>query len=349
MIVLVGATVAFVVSLLVVFVIERRASSLGLIDRPNHRSSHVVPRPRGGGIGILCGVAAGLAVVVAAGPSLDGGVWVVLAASLAVAAIGLYDDVSPVAPIPRLGVQAVAAGLVVWACGGFSHVPLPAPFDVALGRLGPVLAIVWIVGVTNFFNFMDGADGLAAGQASITLAALAWVLWPLPLSTVALLAVVSTAAFLLRNWAPARIFLGDVGSGWMGFVLAAVPFAGPRGWREDLVLLVATSLALFLVDPAITLIGRWRRGERLTASHREHAYQRLFDPLASHARVVAALLVASVILTCVAVLVYSRPVLGWGSVVAAGVACVIEWRVAAARGRRAVIAAGDSDDLPTQR
>lgn len=135
----------------------------------------------------------------------------------------------------------------------------------------------------------------------------------------------------------------------MGFVLAAVPFAGPRGWREDLVLLVATSLALFLVDPAITLIGRWRRGERLTASHREHAYQRLFDPLASHARVVAALLVASVILTCVAVLVYSRPVLGWGSVVAAGVACVIEWRVAAARGRRAVIAAGDSDDLPTQR
>lgn len=326
--VLTAAGAAFIASFVVVLTIERRASAFGLIDRPNHRSSHAAPRPRGGGVGILCGVAAGLAIVALDGTRFDGAVWTMLAASFAVALAGLCDDISPIAPLPRLGVHVAAAGVVVWTCGGLLHMPLPAPMNVVLGVLGPLLAMVWIVGVTNFFNFMDGADGLAGGQACITFAALAWVLWPLPLSVVALVSAAAVAAFLMRNWAPAKIFLGDVGSGWVGFVLAAVPFAGPTTRRGDLLLFVATSLALFLVDPSVTLLRRWLGGKPVMASHREHAYQRLFDPRDSHVSIVSGILAASAVLTCVAAVAYARPAWGWWSLAAAVTAAAIEWWVA---------------------
>ena len=328
---LAAAAVAFVVSLVVVRMIERRAQVLGLVDRPNHRSSHAVPRPRGGGIGILCGVGAGLALAQVSGVALDGATVAVLMASLPVAAVGLWDDAWSIPPLPRLGVHVISAAAVVWACGGLARVPLPPPADVALAGVGPVAAMVWIVAVTNFFNFMDGADGLAGGQATITFTALAWVLWPTAPAVFALLAAAAASAFLLRNWAPAKIFLGDVGSGWLGFVLAAAPFAGPAERREDLLLLVATSLALFLIDPSVTLVRRWRRGERITASHREHAYQRLFAPGESHARVVSALLVAAVVLMLLAVAVYQGIVSPWMAgggaiVVSVGEFCIAKLR-----------------------
>ena len=346
---LAAAGVAFIVSLVVVRVIERRAHVLGLIDRPNHRSSHAVPRPRGGGIGILCGVGAGLALAQVSGVALDGATVAILLASLPVAAVGLWDDAWSIPPLPRLGVHVVSAAAVVWACGGLARVPLPPPADLALAGVGPVAAMVWIVAVTNFFNFMDGADGLAGGQAAITFTALAWVLWPMPAAVFALLAAAAAAAFLLRNWAPAKIFLGDVGSGWLGFVLAAMPFAVPSGRRVAVVLLVATSLALFLIDPAVTLVRRWWRGERITASHREHAYQRLFDPRFVHARTVAALLVTSVGLTVLGVTAENSPAFAWAGVGAAGAAGAIEWAAAGARSRRSAIPAGDSADSRRQR
>ena len=106
-----------------------------------------------------------------------------------------------------------------------------------LGVAGALLAVLWLVGVTNFFNFMDGVDGLAAGQAVISLGVLAWALWPRAaagLSRSSSLA--ATAAFLPRNWSPAQIFLGDVGSSFLGFLLAGLPFAGPpardRRWSS---------------------------------------------------------------------------------------------------------------------
>jgi UDP-N-acetylmuramyl pentapeptide phosphotransferase/UDP-N-acetylglucosamine-1-phosphate transferase len=330
-VILAAALFAFALAFLAVIGIERGARAAGLIDRPNHRSSHSTPRPRGGGLGILCGVGAGLLLLLFGGLSLTSAAWLVLGASVPVAAVGLWDDISSIKPLPRLAVQAGAAAAVVWTCGGLDRLPLPAPADVVLGWLGPAAAMMWIVGVTNFFNFMDGADGLAAGQAAIAFGALASVLWPLPLSFVLLTALAATLAFLVRNWSPARIFLGDVGSGWIGFVLAAIPFAGPMENRSALVLLVATGLALFLIDPFVTLIRRWRKGAPLTASHREHAYQRLFAPGESHAPVVSALLAASLALSTAAVLGYTTPWLAWSSLAAALTAGVTEFAVAGAR------------------
>lgn len=328
-----AAAASFAVSLAVVLAIERKAAVFGLIDRPNDRSSHVVPRPRGGGIGILCGVAAGLAVAIAADLRLEAPLWAVLGASLIVATAGLWDDLSPLGAAPRLAAQVVAAGLVVWTCGGLARLPLPPPLDVPLGAVGPIVAIVWLVGVTNFFNFMDGADGLAAGQAAITLAAFAHVVADSSVTVVAVLPLAATLAFLVRNWAPAKIFLGDVGSGWLGFLMAALPFARSVESRGQLVLFVATSLVLFLVDPAVTLARRLWRGAPLATSHREHAYQRLFKPDEPHAPVVASILAGAAVASIAAIAGYAYPALAWPAVIIALAVAGIEWWVAAVRSR----------------
>lgn len=330
-----AVVVSFVAALVAVRAVERHAPRVGLIDLPNDRSSHVVPRPRGGGLGLLCGVATGALVVAAAGISISGAVWVVLGASLLVALTGLWDDVSSIGVMPRLIAQIAAAAIVVCNLGGVTAVPLPAPFNASLGDAGVVVAIVWMVGVTNFFNFMDGADGLAGGQAAVTLIALGALSTPAA-GAIPLVVAASVLGFLVRNWAPAHIFLGDVGSGWLGFVLAALPFAGPGDARGPLILLVATSMALFLVDPLLTLVRRFSRGAPLMASHREHAYQQLFDPTQSHSRVVAALLGAATILTAVAIAAFHRPGLAWWSIALAVFVCLVEWRLAAARQRNRV-------------
>lgn len=330
----VAPALAFVVSLLVVMAVERHALRLRLIDRPNERSSHVVPRPRGGGLGIIAGTCAGLGVAWLLGVAIEEPVWIVLGAAVLVAAVGLGDDVASLSPWPRLIAQSVAATLVIWTCGGIEHLPLPAPFDYPVGRLGLVLSVIWIVAVTNFFNFMDGADGLAAGQAVLTLGAISLVLWPSGTAVTAVAVLAATLGFLVRNWAPARIFLGDVGSGFLGFLLAASPFAGPLGRRESLLLLVATSLALFLLDPVVTLLRRQWRGAAVTTSHREHLYQQLLDPWQPHGPPVVRLLAAGALLSFLAVAAFWRAAIAWWTLGVALAVFLVEWQAAAARGRR---------------
>jgi Fuc2NAc and GlcNAc transferase len=324
--------VAFVTSIVVVRLVERWARQLELIDRPNARSSHVEPRPRGGGLGIVAGVIAAVVVLAAWRAEPSAPVFVVLAGALLVAASGPWDDVRGLGVGPRLVVQTAAAVWVVAMCGGIERLPLPAPADLSLGVVaGIALAVVWIVAVTNFFNFMDGADGLAAGQAVVTLAALAAVFWPGGASLVALASAAATAAFLLRNWAPARIFMGDVGSAFLGFLLAALPFAAPRGARPDVLFVVGISLSLFLFDPVVTLVARTRRGEPIGVAHREHVYQRLIVPGRPHGRVVFALVVAAAGLSVLAVWAFHASALRWPAVAAAVVVFAAEWGMA--RGR----------------
>lgn len=334
MIWLVVAT-AFAVSLLGVLAVERYATRLGLVDRPNERSSHVAPRPRGGGIGIVVGTLAGTSAAVAQGITVDTGVWWILGASTLVGLIGYVDDIRSLGPGVRLAGQGLAAIIVVTTCGALQRVPLPPPLDLPLGGLGPLVSVIGLVAVTNFFNFMDGADGLAGGQAGVTVAALVWILWPSDVSLVLFACLAAVLAFMTRNWAPARIFLGDTGSGFLGFLLAAAAFGAAPSIREDVVLVAAISLSLFLIDPAATLFVRWRRGAPLTAAHREHAYQRLFEPGASHARVVGGILTTAVVVTVVAVMGYGRPGVTWGAAVLGLLAGLAEWQLAGATGRGA--------------
>ena len=320
------AIVAFVVSFVCVRLVERHARWLRLLDVPNDCSSHREPRPRGGGVGIVIGVAVALAGAAAAAVTLGPALPVLLGAAYLLALLGLWDDVRTLGIWPRLLIQTLAAVIVVATLGGLERLPLPPPADVPLGVAGVAVAVLWLVGVTNFFNFMDGVDGLAAGQAVISLGVLAGR--PDPAAGVAIVVVAATAAFLPRNWSPARIFLGDVGSSFLGFLLAGLPFAVSPGSRSPLVFAVAISLTLFLLDPVATLVVRRRRRAVIGAAHRDHAYQQLVTPGGPHAAAVTTLLGVGLALAVLAALAHQRPMLAWPTVVVALVAFLIEWQVA---------------------
>ncbi len=303
-------------ALALLLVFRRHAGRLKLLDLPNERSSHESPTPRSGGVAILAGVGVGAAVAVASGVRLAPASWLVLGCAVALAAVGLVDDLRTLGAAPRLVAQMLVAGALVAFLGGLARFPLPPPLDVPLPAvLEWAVALVWLVGVTNFFNFMDGIDGLAAGQTLVTCIMLAVVGAAVAASPdtvlLSVLIAAGTAVFLLFNWSPASVFLGDVGSLFLGFFLAASPWLGPPDQREEGVFVVAASMSLFLFDPAWTLVQRWRRGAPLTQAHREHAYQRLARVPAEHAAVSLGLHGAATVLSAIAVVCLVYPSFAW--------------------------------------
>jgi Fuc2NAc and GlcNAc transferase len=300
----------------------RVAPRLGLVDVPNARSSHAVPVPRGGGVALLAGAAIGVAV---ARPFDPGGVspaaLAVGAGALLVALVGLVDDRYGLPPLPKLLAQVAAAVIVVAAVGGLQQLPLPAPLDVALGPLGSALGVLWIVAVVNFYNFMDGIDGIAGVQGAVAGAGIALAAWSPPAAVLGGVLAGGCLGFLLHNWSPARVFLGDVGSGALGFAFGAAPFLAPPAERPAATLFVALSLWLFLADAAWTLGARVVRGARWHEAHREHAYQRLVVAGWSHAGVAALVGAGSALLTALALAAWRRGTAAlWWSALAVAVA-----------------------------
>lgn len=314
-----------------------------LLDRPNERSSHEVPTPRGGGLGILAGLlAAGAVVALWPGespPTWNLPPWNLLAAVAAVAVVGMLDDRRNVPSGLRLAVHLGAALIVAVPAGGLSRLPLPAPLDIEVPAvLGLALAVLWLVAVLNFVNFMDGIDGITGLQLLIAGVALgvlhhdlrgtgAWG-WLGPALAAA------SAGFLLYNWRtrrPARVFLGDVGSGSLGLLVAAAPFTfGSAGSSQSagepqltaavLIPYVALFLWPFLADATFTLLRRLLRGERVWQAHRSHLYQRLVQSGWGHATVAAGV-GAMAMLTSTLALV--RRADGW-ALAAAGVLWVLQ-------------------------
>jgi Fuc2NAc and GlcNAc transferase len=272
---------------------------LGLLDRPNPRSSHRTVVARGGGLAIVAAVVACIAVTRSArgqGPA-D---LALLAGGLVLAAVGLCDDRVGLPPFVRLVLQIGVAAGFVWFAGGFERLPLPPPLNVPLGPFGSITAVLWIVAVINFYNFMDGIDGLAALQGVVTGVGIAVADWDPFASLLGASLAGACAGFLVFNWSPARIFLGDVGSGVLGFAFAALPLLAPPSSRDGAVLFVGLSLWLFLADTTWTLARRIARRERWYEAHRQHLYQRLVDSGSSHAVVAGSLGLGSAALTAAA-------------------------------------------------
>ena len=266
-----------------------------IMDEPNERSSHSVPIPRGGGLGVMAGVAAGVAAGHWGG--LGGGplwYWV----SVAVAAgMGLADDLrGGISPRLRLAGQIALAVVVVVAWSGpLARLPLPSPFDLQTGLLGYMVAVIWIVGVINIYNFLDGIDGYAAIQAIVAGLGAALLLGG-PTASLGVCVAGAAVGFLFYNWHPAQVFLGDVGSSFLGATFALLPFlvSGPE--RPKAVFNMAMCLWLFLADGTLTLVLRAARKEKLLVSHRAHLYQRLVQTGLSHSDVVLGVLPLMVVM-----------------------------------------------------
>lgn len=299
------ATVAgVVVTVAVTRLVEVSARRRDVVDTPSERSSHVVPTPRLGGIGIMAGVAATLLL---SGGLSDSRIVIIVLGSTTLGLIGLIDDLRHIPVAVKLGGQVLPATIVVLLLSPLLSVNLPGTDAVLLPYwLSSILAIFWIVTVCNVINFMDGIDGLAASCAAIGAMAIG-VAGGTPVSAFVAVAAASLG-FLVWNWPRASIFMGDSGSQFLGFMLGAGAIAAEP---NNVVAYGPVLVAPLLFDVALTLVRRMARGRNIFAAHREHLYQRLAAAW-GHGRV--ALTYAGATLICaVAAVLYatSDPFLGY--------------------------------------
>jgi Fuc2NAc and GlcNAc transferase len=253
--------------------IYRHATKLGVMQDPNERSSHSIPTPGGGGIGIVAGGTLGAAYVIW---SMPGSAFVVAVLALAMGVVGFVDDRRHVPAAARLIAQLLLVAAMVWALQPVSladAVGLPLP--VELGVIAIVLAAVYWI---NAFNFMDGIDGLAASQAIFMIGAALFLVFNVagssPLMLWMLAVAAATLGLLLFNWPPAKIFMGDAGSTYLGFMIAFAALSTiAAGWLDVFQWLILGALSI--TDATITLIRRALRREPVMQAHRLHAYQHL--------------------------------------------------------------------------
>jgi UDP-GlcNAc:undecaprenyl-phosphate GlcNAc-1-phosphate transferase len=269
--------------------------SAGVMDVPNARSSHARPTPKGGGMGVVVAFMLGITVLYGyadfsriADPYFRG----VIMAAFAIAVVAFLDDLRNWPFVVKLAAQALAGAAAVGTGLYVRVLNLPYTGPVDLGAFGAVATLAWIVFVTNAMNFIDGLNGLAAGTALVAALFLAWLgaaqgAWFVYFA--ALLLAAGLIGFLPFNFPRARIFMGDVGSQFCGFVLAVLGVAAARFERIEMsFLLVPCLLSGVLFDVAFTLLRRAAAGERLTEAHRGHLYQ-VAQRAGMDARLVAAL------------------------------------------------------------
>ncbi len=281
------------VSALLTGAVRSFALSHGVLDVPNDRSSHSTATPRGGGIAIVATAVAATVILTFFGTLRINLLVALTGGGLAVAAVGFMDDRFKLPAAVRLAVHLAAA---VWAVAWLGGLPgLRVANHIAhLGWGGEVLATAGIVWTLNLFNFMDGIDGIAASEAVFVAAAGAALISigadaglgtdAGGVSAAALVFACGCAGFLLWNWPPAKIFMGDVGSGYLGYFIAVLSLQAVR--ENPVVVWVWLILgAVFFVDATVTLVRRTIRGERVHEAHRNHAYQWLARRWRSHGRV----------------------------------------------------------------
>ena len=288
-----------------VYFVRRELLRRDILDRPNERSSHDTPTPRGGGIGLMAALlpawVAG-AFLFAPG-TLTTADWLLPLAAAALAGVSLIDDLRDLGALPRLAAQFAAAIAGVLFLPGLVFQGLFPPW------LDATLAVIGWVWFVNLFNFMDGIDGIS-GVESIAIAlgiALIGVLLsgvPGGMTAQALAVAAATVGFLIWNWHPAKIFLGDIGSVGLGYLLAwlLLALAAMGEWEAALILPL-----YYLADATITLLRRLARREKVWQAHREHYYQQAVQSGRSHARVSIVVAATNVALLALALAAAATP------------------------------------------
>lgn len=248
-----------------------------IIDTPNSRSSHVIPTPRGGGVAIVVSFLIGimlfyfqgyLALLPAVGLIISGGV---------IALVGFWDDHGHIAARWRLLAHFSAAAFLLFCLGGFPALTISG-YTIDLGLFGSVFGLLFLVWMLNLYNFMDGIDGLASAEA-VTACIGAIVIYLISGNHIELnsylvlwLLASTVLGFLLWNFPPAKIFMGDAGSGFLGLIIGSLAISA--GWIETKFFFCwLILLGLFIVDATWTLVRRVLGGFKVYEAHRSHGYQ----------------------------------------------------------------------------
>ncbi|MFO2464107.1 glycosyltransferase family 4 protein [Pseudomonas sp. 15FMM2] len=266
--------VAVFVSFILTAALRRYALAKSIIDVPNARSSHTVPTPRGGGVSIVLTFLFTLPLLLMAGLAPLSAAVALGGAGALVALIGFMDDHGHIAARWRLLGHFFAAGWALFWLGGLPPITFFG-MAVYLSWLGQFLAVLYLVWMLNLYNFMDGIDGIASVEAiCVCLGAclLYWLAGFEGLIWLPMLLAAAVAGFLFWNFPPARIFMGDAGSGFLGIILGVLSIQA--AWASSQLLWAwLILLGVFVVDATFTLIRRLVRGDKVYEAHRSHAYQ----------------------------------------------------------------------------
>lgn len=279
---------ATVVSFGVTQVIRRNGSRISRLDIPNERSSHATPTMRGGGIAIVLIVLATLIGLCLTNTMASREALSIAAGSLIVALVGFLDDRGRLTSARwRLLGHLIAAIVIVAGLHGIPTLPVFGN-SIDIGVIGSILGVLYLMWLLNLFNFMDGIDGITGIESLTTGLCGAYLVWDIaPQSQLWFVPIAlagATLGFLVLNWSPAKIFIGDVGSGFIGIVFGALSIqvahtSKPLGWSWVIL------MGVFIVDATVTLIRRALRRERLYLAHRGHTYQHVARRIGRHAPV----------------------------------------------------------------
>ena len=275
----------FALSAALTFQIRRSAVHKQLLDIPNERSLHTVPTPRGGGAAIVLVFFASIAALAATNYVTTTNAAILIGCGALVALTGFLDDRQLLSHArSRLALHFIAAVVAVSVLGGLPTLPVFGT-DVSIGIFGGILATIYLVWLLNLFNFMDGIDGISGAEVVSVCGAAAFLIHRTTddynIASLPLALTAATLGFLVFNWPPAKIFMGDVGSGFVGFIigifsLIAADSVGSLGWVWVIL------LGVFIVDATVTLIGRLFRKQKPHVAHRSHAFQHLALRFGSH-------------------------------------------------------------------
>ena len=268
------------------------------MDIPNERSSHITPTPRGGGIAFVATSLLGFLLLLLNNAFNESELFSLCCAGVIVAIAGHLDDRQKISGATvRLVLHVISAIILIVGVGIPSELAL---FDrmVNTGIVGSILGVVYLVWLLNLFNFMDGTDGIAASEAIFVLLAGALlnfhVISDANHSAAAVVLAASTFGFILYNWSPAKIFMGDVGSGYLGIVVGGLSLI-VANQDPELLWVWIILLAVFVSDATTTLIRRLLRKQKPHVAHRSHAYQHLAIRLNSHAKVALLVLAVNIV------------------------------------------------------
>ena len=272
----------FLISLILTWIVRYVAIRKSIIDIPNDRSSHAVPTPRGGGLAVIIALYAGLAYLFYQ-KLIQPNLFYALLCGLPLSIIGFADDIFNLKPIIRFFVQFICAGSALFLLGGLRFLDLgifdlqPAAWNSILSILLILFAFIAIVWSINLFNFLDGIDGYIGSE--IVFIGIAICL--LTGENIGVLLATSVGGFLIWNWPKAKIFMGDVGSTLLGFIVAVMAIYHQNNHILSIpVWLILTSV--FWFDATITFFRRIKNKEKLSQAHRKHAYQRIVQAGFSH-------------------------------------------------------------------
>ena len=279
------ATIA--ISFVLTHLVRKTAIKRNKFDIPNERSSHQNPTPRGGGVAVVAAFVFGLLALLIRGDIASESFYAIVLPGILVAAIGYLDDLGRVtAARLRLIGHFVAAVSAVYILDGLPPMPVFAE-TLDIGLVGNIIAVLFLVWMLNLFNFMDGIDSITGVEALTSCLILTIFLinksetelWQVPA-----LMCAAVIGFLYFNWPPARIFLGDIGSGFIGFTIGTISLVIARS-QPLITWAVIILLGVFIVDATVTLIRRLIDKQRISTAHRSHAFQHLANSADRHLKV----------------------------------------------------------------